>query len=152
MPDLPNYSFTLRPPAFFIWLIPFLSSYISDLLFQRKYPVMFTGETGVGKTVLAVSTLKKLSVGNIVPVQINFSAQTSSIRTQEMIEGPLEKRKRTQLGAPIGKSVIVFIDDVNMPKLDTYGSQPAIELLRLVCVRYEYPQMYKTQYLSLDNF
>ncbi|XP_073833430.1 dynein heavy chain at 16F isoform X2 [Musca autumnalis] len=104
--------------------------YISDLLFQRKYPVMFTGETGVGKTVLAVSTLKKLSQGNIVPVQINFSAQTSSIRTQEMIEGPLEKRKRTQLGAPIGKSVIVFIDDVNMPKLDTYGSQPAIELLR----------------------
>lgn len=91
---------------------------------------MFTGETGVGKTVLAVSTLKKLSLGNIVPVQINFSAQTSSIRTQEMIEGPLEKRKRTQLGAPIGKSVIVFIDDVNMPKLDTYGSQPAIELLR----------------------
>uniref|UniRef100_A0A1I8P355 AAA+ ATPase domain-containing protein n=1 Tax=Stomoxys calcitrans TaxID=35570 RepID=A0A1I8P355_STOCA len=104
--------------------------YISNLLFQRKYPVMFTGETGVGKTVLAVSTLKKLSLGNIVPVQINFSAQTSSIRTQEMIEGPLEKRKRTQLGAPIGKSVIVFIDDVNMPKLDTYGSQPAIELLR----------------------
>ncbi|XP_075157385.1 dynein heavy chain at 16F [Haematobia irritans] len=104
--------------------------YISDLLFQRKFPVMFTGETGVGKTVLAVSTLKKLSLGNIVPIQINFSAQTSSQRTQEMIEGPLEKRKRTQLGAPIGKSVIVFIDDVNMPKLDTYGSQPAIELLR----------------------
>lgn len=92
---------------------------------------MFTGDTGVGKTVLAVSTLKKLLNHAVVPVQINFSAQTSSIRTQEMIEGPLEKRKRNQLGAPIGKTVIVFIDDVNMPKLDTYGSQPAIELLRL---------------------
>lgn len=92
---------------------------------------MFTGDTGVGKTVLAISTLKKLLLNSVVPVQINFSAQTSSIRTQEMIEGPLEKRKRNQLGAPIGKTVIVFIDDVNMPKLDTYGSQPAIELLRL---------------------
>lgn len=100
------------------------------MLFRRKFPVMFTGETGVGKSVLAVTTLKKLSQNDILPVQINFSAQTSSARTQEMIEGPLEKRKRNQLGPPIGKSVIVFIDDVNMPKLDTYGSQPAIELLR----------------------
>lgn len=97
---------------------------------------MFTGDTGVGKSVLAVSTLKKLGQGMIVPVQINFSAQTSSIRTQEMIEGPLEKRKRNQLGAPIGKRVIVFIDDVNMPKLDTYGSQPAIELLRYAYIQY----------------
>lgn len=33
-------------------------------------------------------------------------------------------------GAPIDKRVIIFIDDLNMPKLDTYGSQPPIELLR----------------------
>lgn len=95
---------------------------------------MFTGDTGVGKSVLAISTLKRLSQGStIVPVLLNFSAQTSSSRTQEMIEVQLEKRKRTQLGAPVGKTVIIFIDDVNMPKLDTYGSQPAIELLRYFC-------------------
>lgn len=33
-------------------------------------------------------------------------------------------------GAPLGKRVIIMIDDLNMPKLDTYGSQPPIELLR----------------------
>ncbi|XP_032581827.1 dynein heavy chain 6, axonemal [Drosophila sechellia] len=104
--------------------------YVADLLFKRGMPVMVTGDTGVGKTVLAISCMKRLSQGNVIPVILNFSAQTSSMRTQEMIEGPLEKRKKTQLGAPVGKTVIVFIDDVNMPKLDTYGASPAIELLR----------------------
>lgn len=65
-----------------------------------------------------------------VPINLIFSAQTSSGRTQEILELKLERRKRTVLGAPIGKRVCVFVDDVNMPKLDTYGSQPPIELLR----------------------
>lgn len=65
-----------------------------------------------------------------MPITLNFSAQTSSARTQEMIETKLERRKKTVLGAPYGKRVVVFVDDVNMPKLDTYGSQPPIELLR----------------------
>jgi len=47
-----------------------------------------------------------------------------------MIEGKLEKRRKTQLSAPFGKKVICFVDDLNMPKLDRYGAQPALELLR----------------------
>ena len=35
---------------------------------------------------------------NYVPVFMNFSAQTTSIRTQEIIEGKLEKKRKTILG------------------------------------------------------
>jgi dynein heavy chain len=86
---------------------------------------------GVGKSVIAKGVLQKLSSkGKYVPVSLNFSAQTSSTRAQEIIEMKLLKRKKTLLGPPVGKKIVVFVDDVNMPKLDTYGSQPPIELLR----------------------
>jgi len=47
-----------------------------------------------------------------------------------MIEAKLEKKRKNVLGAPKNKHMIIFIDDLNMPKLDAYGSQPPIELLR----------------------
>jgi Dynein, heavy chain len=86
---------------------------------------------GVGKTVVARSILNKLLASNTwAALTINFSAQTSSARTQEILEGKLDKRTKTLLGAPLGKRLAVFVDDVNMPKLETYGAQPPIELLR----------------------
>lgn len=52
-----------------------------------------------------------------------------------MVEAKLEKRRKNVIGAPKGKIVIFMIDDLNMPKLDTYGAQPPIEFLRyLFCL------------------
>lgn len=80
---------------------------------------------------VAKNVLTRLgATDSYVPASMNFSAQTSSIRTQEIIELKLERKKKTLLGAPQGKKVVIFIDDVNMPKLETYGAQPPIELVR----------------------
>lgn len=92
---------------------------------------MYFNFAGVGKSVVAKSVLNDLlQTEKWGVVNITFSAQTSSMRTQAMIEAKLEKKRKTILGAPVGKRLAVFIDDVNMPKLEIYGAQPPIELLR----------------------
>ena len=42
----------------------------------------------------------------------------------------MEKRAKDKMGPPGGKRMIAFVDDLNMPKKDTFGSQPPLELLR----------------------
>lgn len=43
----------------------------------------------------------------------------------------MEKRTKGVYVPMGGKSMITFMDDLNMPAKDTFGSQPPLELLRL---------------------
>lgn len=62
---------------------------------------------------------------------INFSAGTSSESTQKIIESNFDRRAQNKYRPKHGKhKVICFIDDLNMPRKDTYGSQPPLELIR----------------------
>jgi dynein heavy chain len=110
----------------------FRHSWCLELLLENGFPTFFTGESGVGKSVVIQQTLYKLvEKGSLQAIELNFSAQTDSKRTQQTIMEKLEKISRTTLGAPPGKKNAIFVDDINMPTVETYGAQPPIEFLRL---------------------
>jgi len=106
-------------------------SYVMDRMMTQQHSVFLTGNSGVGKSVNIASLLVKMQeLASVVPVFMTFSAQTKALETQLTIESKLEKKKKTLLGAPVNKTVVLLIDDVNMPLVEEYGAQPPIELLR----------------------
>ncbi len=69
--------------------------------------------------------------GGVIPTTVYFSAQTSAATVQAQLEAQLEKKRKRRFGAPAGRRLLMFVDDVNLPARDAAsGAQPPIELLR----------------------
>jgi dynein heavy chain len=93
--------------------------------------VLITGETGVGKSVVARDYLMN-APPEIDSAFVNFSGKTTTKNLVDAFESKLESRRRDVLGPKPGKTMIFFVDDVNMPQLDAGRAQPPCELLRQV--------------------
>ncbi|CAF1006713.1 unnamed protein product [Rotaria sordida] len=121
---------------FYEILVPTIDTCRSDWLLQLCYrikrPVLFVGESGTSKTATITSFLRKLNPDQNLLLNINFSSRTSSMDVQRNFESNVEKRTKDTYGPPPGKKLVVFIDDLNMPKVDTYGTQQPIALLKLL--------------------
>ncbi|KAF0700736.1 Aste57867_8791 [Aphanomyces stellatus] len=101
------------------------------LLVTSKRKVLVCGPTGTGKSCYLDGILNdKLSADAYSVIMLSFSAKTSAHMTQNIIDGKLDKRRRGVYGPPVGKDGIIFVDDLNMPQIETYGAQPPIELMR----------------------
>lgn len=70
-----------------------------------------------------------------IVLNINFSSRTTSLDVQRTIEAAVEKRTKNLYGPPVGKKLIAFVDDMNMPTVDRYGTQQPIALLKLLVER-----------------
>lgn len=105
-------------------------TYLINCLVSSHHPVLLCGPTGTGKSVYMRDYLRKLDHAQWVSMAFGFSAQTSVTLTQDIIDGKLDKRRKSVFGPPVNKEMVIFVDDLNMPQVELYGAQPPIELLR----------------------
>ncbi|RZF49077.1 hypothetical protein LSTR_LSTR008363 [Laodelphax striatellus] len=103
--------------------------YFVDLLMENKHPVMLVGNAGCGKTVLVSEKLTSLNE-NYAVANVPFNFYTSSEMLQKILEKPLEKKAGRNYGPPGNKTLVYFIDDMNMPEVDAYGTVQPHTLIR----------------------
>ncbi|XP_017847923.1 dynein heavy chain 10, axonemal [Drosophila busckii] len=101
------------------------------LMSDIKRPVLLVGEAGTSKTATIMQYLRNLNPTTNIILNINFSSRTSSLDVQRTLEAAVEKRTKDTYGPPMGKKIACFIDDMNMPQVDDYGTQQPIALLKL---------------------
>jgi len=115
------------------------ASLLDTLMSGNKHTVVI-GPTGTAKSVTVSQYLTVGLPARYDPIMMAFSAQTSANQTQDILDSKFEKRRQgqdkdtglayTMWGPMLGKRFLVFVDDFNMPKRETYGAQPPVELMR----------------------
>ena len=105
---------------------------VVNLIAGLEKPVMFAGNRGTGKTMLAKHLLETLAKNHDrTNYIVNCNYYTNAARLQAMLELSLE-RKGGRTFAPIASEKIVyFLDDVNMPYVDAYGTQSAVRIITI---------------------
>ncbi len=74
--------------------------------------------------------LKKYNSETHVLMASNFSSTTTPQLFQKQVEANVDKRMGSTYGPPTGKTMTIFLDDVNLPSYNEWGDQCTNELLR----------------------
>ena len=91
---------------------------------------MLAGPAGTGKTQLVTGMLSQLNTESHTCATVNMNFYTSASVLLNTLEVPLQKRTGSTYGPPGSTRMVYFVDDLNLPEVDLYGTQSAIALLR----------------------
>ena len=106
---------------------------LMELHITQKKPIMFVGNAGTGKTALLNKYTNTLKTESYLKNTVNFSSMTTSALLQENImSSGLSKLGMRLWGLGGGRTLVFFIDDINMPYVDMYGTQSPIALIRQI--------------------
>lgn len=121
--------------------------YFTDLLADNGKPVLLIGNAGGGKTVLMQNKLNAYGEDRMC-INVPFNFYTTAGSLQAILEKPLEKKAGRNYGPPGNKKLIYFLDDLNMPEVDKYGTASPHTLLRQFL---DYHHWYDRAKLSLKE-
>ncbi|EQC33295.1 hypothetical protein SDRG_09276 [Saprolegnia diclina VS20] len=100
-----------------------------EILVNRQRPVLLVGGAGTGKTTILKTFCRSLDE-DMLHACINMNYYTDSFKLQQQLEQVIDKRSGRMFGPPATKKLIYFIDDLNLPYIETYGTQNALALMR----------------------
>ena len=132
--------------------------YFLNLLVQQRFPTMLIGIAGCGKTLLMNEKLNSLGEDyQIANVPFNF--YYTAKMTQKILEKPLEKKAGRNYGPQGSKKLIYFLDDLNMPEVDKYGTvgphtiiRQHIDYCHWYCsIKLTLKDIHNTQYVACMN-
>ena len=113
-------------------MVPTATSVLyKDLLkrFVPKKPVLLVGNCGSAKTFMLENYMRSLTQNKFAKLTMNFSYRTTSRDVLQHIEGKVDKRVGNIYGPTSQKKLVVSIEDMNMPRMDSYGTQQPIAFL-----------------------
>uniref|UniRef100_A0A4W4HCE4 Dynein, axonemal, heavy polypeptide 9 like n=1 Tax=Electrophorus electricus TaxID=8005 RepID=A0A4W4HCE4_ELEEL len=122
-------------------------AYLVEVLVQKGKAVMLVGGAGVGKSMLMWDTISKHR-DQVMVAKVPFNYYTTSAMLQRVLEKPLEKKAGRNFAPPGTKKLIYFIDDLNMPEVDAYGTVQPHTLIRQ---HLDYSHWYDRQRLVLKD-
>ena len=116
-------------------------------------PLLLCGPPGSGKTMTLFSALRKLP--NMEVIGLNFSSATTPNLLMKTFEQYCEYRKTPNgiVMAPtqIGRWLVIFCDEINLPTPDRYGTQKAISFLRQLIEQNGFWRVRDKNWVTLDR-
>jgi dynein heavy chain, axonemal len=89
--------------------------FLLDIHVSARKGVLYVGSAGTGKTTVVKDYFTTIDPDTTLSAAINFNSFTDSKTLQVVVESQVDKRAGRTFGPPPGKTLIYFMDDLNMP-------------------------------------
>ncbi|KAL7679175.1 putative AAA+ ATPase domain, dynein heavy chain region D6 P-loop domain-containing protein [Plasmopara halstedii] len=121
---------------------------VMNLLMCKKNPTILVGSSGTGKSSLIQNHMKELK-DDTTYAFISMHHYMDARELQTRLEQHLEKKSGRVFGPLGSRRLLYFLDDLNMPYVEEFGTQTALALLRQYM---DYKSWYDRHDLSTKMF